>query len=93
MSDEERKDTDAFFNGLFETRHLVGESTLATLGKENQRLKSDSAMLSRIASVVSRYARDPNTTTFDCVVALNNRVLKLNAKIRNHKKAGGRLLK
>lgn len=59
---------------------------------EYQRLKDHSAMLGRIAGVVSRYAHTPETTTYECVVALNERVRKLNAKVRNHKNAGGRFL-
>ena len=59
---------------------------------EYQRLKDHSAMLGRIAGVVSRYAHAPETTTYECVAALNERVRKLNAKVRNHKNAGGRFL-
>jgi hypothetical protein len=53
--------------------------------EEYQRLRDHSAMLGRIAGVVSRYAHTPETTTYQCVVALNERVRKLNAKVRNHK--------
>lgn len=60
--------------------------------EEYHRLTEHSAMLGRIASIVSRYAHTPETTTYECVVALNERVRKLNTKIRNHKAAGGRFL-
>ena len=60
--------------------------------EEYQRLKDNSAMLDRIAGVVMRYAHTPQTTTYQCVVALNERVRKLNAKLRSHKNAGGKFL-
>lgn len=59
---------------------------------EYQRLKDHSAMLSQIAGVVSRYAHTPETTTYQCVVALNERVRTLNAKVRNHKNAAASIL-
>ena len=49
-------------------------------------LKADSAMLGRIASVVSRYAKTPTTTTYECVVKLNERERKLSEMNRKRKK-------
>lgn len=55
-------------------------------------LISHSDMLGRIAAVVGRYANTPTTTTYECVVKLNNRERKLNAKIQAHKNLGGKFL-
>jgi hypothetical protein len=60
--------------------------------EEYQRLKNHSAMLGRIASVVRRYAHTPQTTTYECVLALNERERKLSAKVQAHKNAGGKFL-
>ena len=49
-------------------------------------LKAHSAMLGRIAAVVSRFARTPTTTTYECVVKLNERERNLSEKIRQHEK-------
>lgn len=61
--------------------------------EEYQELKRHSAMLSSIAGVVGRYAHTPATTTYECVVALNARVILLNKKIHKQKNASGKLLK
>lgn len=61
--------------------------------EQYDQLKSHSAMLGRIASVVSRYAKTPTTTTYECVVALDKRQRELAKKVNNHKKAGGKFLK
>ena len=56
-------------------------------------LTAHSVMLGRIASVVSRYAKTPMSTTYECVVALNDRERELSKKVNAHKKAGGKFLK
>ena len=55
-------------------------------------LKAHSAMLGRIASVVGQFARTPTTTTYECVLKLNERERKLSAKIQTHKNLGGKFL-
>ena len=61
--------------------------------EEYKALRNHSLMLGRIAGVVRRYARTPETTTYECVVALDARVKNLGNKIRRHKEAGGTFLK
>ena len=60
---------------------------------EYDRLKSHSVMLGRIAGEVSRYAHTPETTTYECVLAMRNRLRVQNQKIRDHKNAGGKFLR
>jgi hypothetical protein len=54
--------------------------------EQYDQLKSHSDMLGRIASVVRRYANKPTTTTYECVVKLNERERKLSAMNRERKK-------
>jgi hypothetical protein len=58
-----------------------------------QKLESDSAMLGRIASVASRYCRTRDMTTYECIVSMEEKIRQLQAKVRSHKKAGGKFLK
>lgn len=55
--------------------------------EEYNNLKSHSNMLGRIASVVSRYAKTPTTTTYECVVKLNERERKLTDTLKRMKEA------
>jgi hypothetical protein len=58
-----------------------------------QKLESHSAMLGRIASVASRYCKTRDMTTYECIVSMEEKIHQLQAKVRNHKKAGGKFLK
>ena len=58
-----------------------------------QKLESHSAMLGRIASVASRYCKTRDMTTYECIVSMEEKIRQLQAKVRNHKKAGGKFLK
>ncbi len=54
--------------------------------EEYKRLKENSQMLSQIASLVGRYAHTPKTTTYDCVLAMKERLRIQNKKVRDYKK-------
>jgi hypothetical protein len=60
--------------------------------EQYNQLKDQSEMLRRIAAVVVRYAHTPTTTTYECVVKLDERERKLSAKIQAHKNLGGKFL-
>ena len=60
--------------------------------EQYNQLKAHSDMLGRIASVVRRFASKPETTTYECVVKLNERERKLAAKIQAHRNLGGKFL-
>lgn len=51
--------------------------------EEYNTLKTHSQMLGRIASVVSRFARRPTTTTYEAVVKLDARERALTKKLKN----------
>jgi hypothetical protein len=54
--------------------------------EQYDRLKAHSDMLGLIASVVRRYANKSTTTTYECVVKLDERERKLSAMNRERKK-------
>lgn len=53
--------------------------------EEYNNLRSCKTMLGRISSVVSRYAKTPATTTYECVVKLNERERKLTETLKELK--------
>ena len=68
-------------------RCLVGpEGELDRIKIDMKRLEYHSAMLGDIASIVRRYCRTPETTTLQAVQAMDARIKKLNARIRNLQK-------
>jgi hypothetical protein len=53
--------------------------------EEYQRLKICTDMLGQIANLVHRFARDPETTTYQCVLKLHERERKLSDTVKKLK--------